>query len=50
MVCTPRRGALRFLLFKAQLLIALYSMRSDRLFCEQLDYKLLFCWSIDLDL
>lgn len=31
-------------LLKAQLLIAFYSVRSDRLFCEQLDYNLLFRW------
>ncbi len=37
-------------LLKAQLLIALYSVRSDRLFCEQLDYNLLFRWFLDLDL
>lgn len=29
-------------LLKAQLLIALYSVRSDRQFCEQLDYNILF--------
>jgi IS5 family transposase len=32
------------------LLIAFYSVRSDRLFCEQLDYNLLFRWFLDLDL
>lgn len=37
-------------LLKAQLLIAFYSVRSDRLFCEQLDYNLLFRWFLDLDL
>lgn len=37
-------------LLKAQLLIAFYSVRSDRLFCEQLDYTLLFRWFLDLDL
>ena len=37
-------------LLKAQLLIALYSVRSDRLFREQLDYNLLFRWFVDLDL
>lgn len=36
-------------LLKAQLLIAFYSVRSDRLFCEQLDYNLLFRWFLDLD-
>ena len=37
-------------LLKAQLLIAFYSVRSDRQFCEQLDYNLLFRWFVDLDL
>lgn len=35
-------------LLKAQLLMALYSVRSDRQFCEQLDYNLLFRWFLDL--
>ena len=35
-------------LLKAQLLIALYSVRSDRLFCEQLDYNILFRWFLDM--
>lgn len=37
-------------LLKAQLLIALFSVRSDRQFCEQLQYNLLFRWFLDLDL
>ena len=37
-------------LLKAQLLIAFYSVRSDRQFCEQLEYNLLFRWFLDLDL
>lgn len=37
-------------LLKATLLIALYSVRSDRLFCEMLDYNLLFRWFLDLDM
>lgn len=37
-------------LLKAQLLIALYSVRSDRLFCEQLNYNILFRWFLDMDL
>ena len=37
-------------LLKGQLLMALYSVRSDRQFCEQLDYNLLFRWFLDLDL
>jgi len=35
-------------LLKSQLLIALYSVRSDRLFCEQLTYNFLFRWFLDL--
>jgi transposase len=31
-------------------LIALYSVRSDRLFCEMLDYNILFRWFLDMDL
>jgi len=37
-------------LLKAQLLIALFSVRSDRQFCEQLNYNLLFRWFLDMDL
>jgi transposase len=37
-------------LLKAQLLIALYSVRSDRLFCETLDYDILFRWFLDMGL
>jgi transposase len=37
-------------LLKAQLLIALFSVRSDRLFCEQLSYNLLFRWFLDMGL
>lgn len=36
-------------LLKSQLLIALYSVRSDRLFCELLEYNLLFRWFLDMD-
>src|SRR4029453_10555500 len=32
------------------LLIALYTVRSDRLFCEMLDYNILFRWFLDMDL
>ena len=31
-------------LLKSTLLMALYSVRSERLFCERLEYKLLFRW------
>ena len=34
---------------KASLLIALYSVRSERAFCEELEYNLLFRWFLDLD-
>ncbi len=37
-------------LLKGQLLIALYTVRSDRAFCEQLDYNLLFRWFLDMSL
>ncbi len=36
-------------LLKASLLIALYSVRSERLFCERLQYDLLFKWFLDLN-
>jgi IS5 family transposase len=32
------------------LLIALYSVRSERQFCEQLDYNLLFRWFLDMNM
>ena len=35
-------------LLKASLLIALYSVRSDRMFCEMLDYNILFRWFLDM--
>jgi len=34
-------------LLKARLLMALYSVRSERLFCEQLAYNLLWLWFLD---
>jgi len=37
-------------LLKAQLLIALYSVRSERQFCERLDYDLLFRFFLDMNL
>ena len=36
-------------LLKANLLIALFSVRSERQFCEQLEYNLLFKWFLDLN-
>ena len=37
-------------LLKASLLMALYTVRSERLFCEQLDYNLLFRWFLDMSM
>src|SRR5437016_7076283 len=37
-------------LLKGSLLIALYSVRSERAFCEELDYNLLFRWFLDMQL
>jgi transposase len=37
-------------ILKSLLLIALYSVRSERQFCEQLDYNLLFRWFLDMNL
>jgi transposase len=37
-------------LLKAMLLIALYSVRSERQFCEMLQYNLLFRWFLDMDM
>jgi transposase len=36
-------------LLKGTLLMAFYTVRSERLFCEQLDYNLLFRWFLDMD-
>ncbi|MEJ7735772.1 MAG: transposase, partial [Polyangiaceae bacterium] len=37
-------------LLKASLLIALYSIRSERAFCEELEYHLLYRWFLDIGL
>src|SRR5580698_9697116 len=37
-------------LLKARVLTALYSVRSERLFCEQLGYNLLWLWFLDREL
>jgi transposase len=37
-------------LLKSMVLIALYTVRSERQFCEQLDYNLLFRWFLDMDM
>jgi transposase len=35
-------------LLKAMVLMALFSVRSERQFCEQLGYNLLFRWFLDM--
>jgi len=37
-------------LLKSRILIALYSVRSERLYCEQLAYNLLWLWFLDREL
>lgn len=37
-------------LLKASLLMAFFSIRSERLFCEQLDYNLLYRWFLDMSM
>jgi transposase len=37
-------------LLKGSLLMALFTIRSERLFCEQLAYNLMFRWFLDMDL
>jgi len=37
-------------LLKSQLLTALFSVRSDRFFCEQLDYNILYKWFLDMEI
>ena len=37
-------------LLKASLLISLYSVRSERSFCEELEHNLLFRWFLDMNL
>ncbi len=37
-------------LLKSELLIALFSIRGHRLFCEELDYNILFRWFLDMSL
>src|ERR1700745_3825144 len=37
-------------LVRALVLQVLYSIRSERLLCEQLDYNLLFCWFVGLSI
>ena len=37
-------------LLKSMLLMAFFSVRSERMFCEQLDYNLLFRWFLGMDM
>ena len=37
-------------LLKASLLMALFSVRSERMFCEQLGYNMLFRWFLDMEM
>jgi transposase len=37
-------------LLKGTLLMAFYSIRSERLLCEQIDYNLLYRWFLDMDM
>lgn len=37
-------------LLKGSILIALYSLRSERLLCEMLDYNILFRWFLDMSM
>jgi len=37
-------------MLKTSLLMALYTIRSERQFCEQLEYNLLFRWFLDMEL
>jgi len=43
-----RHSVPRERLLKASLLMALYTVRSERMFCEQLGYNLLFRWFLDI--
>src|SRR6266404_4808090 len=45
---TGRRSIPPEQLLKASLLMALYSIPSERAFCEQLDYNILFRWFLDM--
>jgi len=48
--CTGRPSIPPERILKSMLLIALYSIRGERQFCEQLDYNLLFRWFLDMNL
>lgn len=47
---TGRRSVPPERLLKGMLLIALYSIRSERQLCEQLQYNLLYRWFLDMEL
>lgn len=47
---TGRPSSLPERLLKACLLMALYTVRSERAFCEELEYNLLYRWFLDMDL
>ena len=49
-VCVGRAYAPPDQLLKASLLITLYSVRSERAFCEELEYNLPCRWYLDMDL
>ena len=53
MRCRPRtvaRPSRRSAWLKASLLISLYSVRSERAFCEQREYNELFRWFLGMNL
>jgi len=53
MACTPREGRPSIApekLLRAQLLQMLYSIRSERLLMEEIDYSILFRWFVGLNL
>lgn len=45
-----RRSVPPEVLLKSKILMALYSVRSERLFCEQLDYNMLWLWFLDREI
>jgi transposase len=47
---TGRPTAVPERLLKSMVLMALYTVRSERQFCEQLDYNLLFRWFLGMNM
>ena len=45
---TGRRSVPPETLLKSTVLMAMYSMRSERAFCERLNYDMLFKWFLDM--